>query len=70
MVTGRAQYILDNYATVDEAVKEMKKLDFKEGAPVMKLELENGLRVLSGDASGKFEKSEPFKWIAPEAEKK
>lgn len=39
------------------------KLNFKKGAPVMKLELEDGKRILSGDAADKFEKAEPFKFI-------
>jgi len=39
------------------------KLNFKKGAPVMKLELEDGNRILSGDAADKFEKSKPFKFI-------
>ena len=41
----------------------MKKLDFKKGAPVMKLELEDGKRILSGDAADKFIKAKPFKFI-------
>lgn len=43
----------------------LKKLDFEKGAPVKKLELENGERILGGDAADKFEDAEPFKWIAP-----
>lgn len=42
----------------------LEKLNFKEGAPVMKLELEDGVRILSGDTTAKFEKAVPFKWIA------
>ena len=38
-------------------------LNFKKGAPVMKLKLENGDRILTGDASDKFEKAKPFKFI-------
>ena len=39
------------------------KLNFEKGAPVMKLELEDGKRILSGDAADKFEKSKAFKFI-------
>lgn len=39
------------------------KLNFEKGAPVMKLELEDGKRILSGDAADKFEKSKPFKFL-------
>ncbi len=43
----------------------LKKLNFTKGAPVMKLELENGKRILGGEAADKFEKAKPFKWLAP-----
>ena len=43
----------------------LKNLNFRKGAPVMKLELEDGKRILSGDTADKFEQAKPFKWIAP-----
>lgn len=41
----------------------LEKLNFEKGAPVMKLELENGKRILAGEASNKFKEAEPFKFI-------
>ena len=41
----------------------LKKLNFERGAPVMKLELDDGNRILAGESSDKFEKAKPFKFI-------
>lgn len=43
----------------------MSEMDFKEGAPIMKLPLAGG-KVYSGDASAKFENVDaPFKFLSP-----
>ncbi len=42
---------------------KLDKIDFQEGAGVRKLELV-GKPDLTGDQTGNFEKSEPFKFLA------
>ncbi len=42
----------------------MSEMDFKAGAPVMELPLAGG-KVYAGDASTKFEKADPFKFLSP-----
>lgn len=44
---------------------DLKKLNLKKGAPVMKLDLDNDRRVLNGESSSKFIKAKPFKWMGP-----
>jgi len=44
---------------------KLDKIDFKEGTGVRKLALAGKPDVI-GDQSANFEKSEPFKFLAPE----
>lgn len=44
---------------------DMKKLDFKKGADIKKLDLDNNKRILSGEVSSEFIKAKPFNWLAP-----
>lgn len=53
------QYFYDSSTTPNTFWLSFEKLDFKEGAPVLKLALEKG-EVYSGEASAKLQAAEPF----------
>jgi penicillin V acylase-like amidase (Ntn superfamily) len=55
-------YFFDSATSPDTFWVPLADLDFKEGAPVMKLTMAGG-RVYSGNAAGKFEPAQPFTFL-------
>ncbi len=55
-------YYYDSATSPNTFWVALSDLDFKEGAPVMKLELADGA-IYSGNASKLFKKAEPFKFL-------
>ncbi len=55
-------YYFDSATTPNTFWVELKDLDFSEGASVKKLNVSNG-QIYSGNVAGKFEVSQPFKFL-------
>jgi choloylglycine hydrolase len=55
-------YVFDSATSPNAFWVEFKDLDFKEGAPVMKLTMRGG-KVYAGNVADKLEPAQPFKWL-------